>query len=53
MRLVEAIPTDPSVERAWAWEIATERGVVRGRSALDAAALRAVVVELVGSRASR
>lgn len=53
LRLVEAVPSGPPRDDAWAWELATEHGVVRGRDALDAATVRAMVAELVVARAPR
>ena len=53
LRLVELVPTEPQRDGTWAWEVATERGFVRGRDALDLVALRALVDELVGARGPR
>lgn len=48
VQLVEVVPmtAGPSEVEAWSWEIETRGGIVRGRGALDASAIGAIVDSL-------
>jgi hypothetical protein len=52
VELVEVVPVGapPAEAEGWSWEIETRGGVVRGRGALDAGAVVAIVGALGGSR---